>query len=389
MSQFAYRELEDALVESVRRRTEGRRVAVACSGGLDSGLISAIAVRYAESVHLYTCGTSNAFDVAMGRDLGDMLDIPWTRAPISKGSIEHAIGELIKATGVSDPFTISYEMPLFAVCSVAEEDVVLSGQGSDEYLYGCAKFVGQDPDALRMLKDEGIARLMEVSIPCERAIAAHRGKTMEYPYIDGSVIDAIEALDADDVVPKDMASRKNVLREVARHLGFPEIAERRKKASQYGSGATDLIRGVAKEKGMRYNEFIASVYDSVTTSRIPSSGRGSVIDARVESVLKAEAERIIAQCGSDPSQVIADLYRRIVDDGDLRSLKRSRRSVVFLPGFQHFDDPKTCRLEFRNFLCDGHPLLLWNDIVILVCHHVTHAGNLAPSHLIELIPELR
>lgn len=319
---FRYQALEDALVDSVRRCSEGRRIAVACSGGLDSGLVSAIAMRCAGSVHLYTCGTSNAFDVSMGRDLGGILGVPWTRAPISKGSIGHQIGELVRATGVSDPFTISYEIPLWAVCSVAEEDTVLSGQGSDEYLYGCAKFIGQDRDALELLKQEGIDRLLKVSVPCERSIAAHFGKTMGYPYLDPAVVDAIEDLDDSDVVPSDMASRKAVLREVARHLGFPEIADRRKKASQYGSGTTDLIRGVAKSKGMRYNEYIASVYDSVASSPLPSSGRGSVIDARVESVLKAEAERIISECGSDPSEVIARLYRRIVEDGDLRSLER-------------------------------------------------------------------
>ena len=53
----------------------------------------------------------------------------------------------------------------------------------------------------------------------------------------------------------------------------------------------------------------------------------SVIDTREEPILKIETKEIIAQCGSDPSQVIAGLYRRIVDDGDLRSLKRSRWSA--------------------------------------------------------------
>ena len=117
-----------------------------------------------------------------------------------------------------------------------------------------------------------------------------------------------------------MDSRKAVLREIAEHLGFPEIARRKKKSSQYGSGTTDLIRAMARERGMRYNEYIASVYDDVVSPSLPSSGRGSVINARVDSVLKAEAERIIGDCGLDPSEAIAGFYRRIVRDGDLRSI---------------------------------------------------------------------
>ncbi len=317
---FRYQALEDAIVDAVRRGTEGRRIGVACSGGLDSGLISAIAKRYAESVHLYTCGTSGAFDVAMAEDLSRMLDLPWTHARISKGNIEGRIRSMIQSTGESDPFTISYELQLFSVCLEAEEDVILTGQGSDEYFMGCAKFVGQGDESYGILKDASVDRLLDVSIPCELRIADSLSKTLVYPYMDETVISLISELDPEDLRPKDMDSRKAVLREIAEHLGFPEIARRKKKSSQYGSGTTDLIRAMARERGMRYNEYIASVYDDVVSPSLPSSGRGSVINARVDSVLKAEAERIIGDCGLDPSEAIAGFYRRIVRDGDLRSI---------------------------------------------------------------------
>lgn len=249
-----------------------------------------------------------------------MLDLPWTHARISKGNIEGRIRSMIQSTGESDPFTISYELQLFSVCLEAEEDVILTGQGSDEYFMGCAKFVGQGDESYGILKDASVDRLLDVSIPCELKIADSLSKTLVYPYMDGTVISLISELDPEDLRPKDMDSRKAVLREIAEHLGFPEIARRKKKSSQYGSGTTDLIRAMARERGMRYNEYIASVYDDVTSPSLPSSGRGSVINARVDSVLKAEAERIIEGCGLDPSEAIAGFYRRIVRDGDLRSI---------------------------------------------------------------------
>ena len=318
---FKYVDLENAIVESVRRGVEGRDVGVAFSGGLDSGLVSALSKGFAESVHLYTCGTSNAFDVVMARDLSERLGLPWTHVELKRSNIERYVRDMISATGTSDPFTVSYELQLFSVCQEAEEDVIVTGQGSDEYFMGCAKFVGQSRENYEVLKDASVDRLIDVSIPCEKAIAAHFGKELVYPYMDQDVVSRIGMLDPEDLIPRDMDSRKSVLKAIAIDLGYPVLAERKKKSSQYGSGTTDLIRAVARDKGMMYNEYIASVYDEVINGRLPDSGRGSVINARVDSVLKVEAERIIAECGSNPSAVMDLVYRRIVREGGLDFLR--------------------------------------------------------------------
>ncbi|MBQ8373045.1 MAG: asparagine synthase, partial [Candidatus Methanomethylophilaceae archaeon] len=160
---FKYVDLENAIVESVRRGVEGRDVGVAFSGGLDSGLVSALSKGFAESVHLYTCGTSNAFDVVMARDLSERLGLPWTHVELKRSNIERYVRDMISATGTSDPFTVSYELQLFSVCQEAEEDVIVTGQGSDEYFMGCAKFVGQSRENYEVLKDASVDRLIDVS----------------------------------------------------------------------------------------------------------------------------------------------------------------------------------------------------------------------------------
>jgi asparagine synthase (glutamine-hydrolysing) len=53
------------------------------------------------------------------------------------------------------------------------------------------------------------------------------------------------------------------LKQVARNLGFPFIAEKRKKAAQYGSGTMDLVREVASSKGMTYHELVESIYKEI------------------------------------------------------------------------------------------------------------------------------
>lgn len=83
-----YGELSRAIEDSVRRNCEGKEVAVAFSGGLDSGLVAALASRYARSVTCYTCGTDDAFDVAAGKELAEVLGLPWVQCRITEDEFE-------------------------------------------------------------------------------------------------------------------------------------------------------------------------------------------------------------------------------------------------------------------------------------------------------------
>lgn len=312
---FEYQELEDALISFIKEKVEGKDVGVACSGGLDSGLVSAIAKEFANSVTLYSCGTKNAHDVMMTKDLSERLKIPMVHAKITKGDMHGLIREMIEIASQPDPFTISYEMPLLCVCKAAKEDIILTGQGADEYFMGCAKFVGASAEDYEVLKTASVERLLNVSVPCELKIAEHFNKTLYYPYLDISMTSLVEKIDPEVLRPKDMDSRKEVLRKIAIHLGYDFIAKRPKKSSQYGSGTTDLIRGIAKENNMMYAEYIASIRDEVTYGKIPLK-RGSFINARIDPIVKEKAERILLQQGITPSEAIEDLYRKIIQENE-------------------------------------------------------------------------
>ena len=289
---------------------------MAFSGGLDSGLVSAIAKEYANSVTLYTCGSENAYDVIMAKDLSEKLGLPWVHVQISKENIEDLIKEMISATGTTDPFTISYELQLFCVCKASKEDCILTGQGADEYFMGCAKFIDQPDDDYEILKNAAVERLLDVSVPCEKKIASHFNKDLVYVYINELVVSEIWNIDPDELKPKDMDSRKSVLKEIAIDLGYPVLAERKKKSSQYGSGTTDLIRGLARKNGMKYNEYIESLCEDVLHG-VESRRKTAAVYARVDPIIKAEAERILQQQGSSPSEAVEKLYLKIIADGRL------------------------------------------------------------------------
>ena len=316
-----YEELGRAIEESVRKASMGKEVAVAFSGGMDSGLVAALAKKYARSVTCYTCGTDDSFDVQAGRELAEKLELPWVHCRIGEDTIENDIRELIQATKVSDPFTISYELQLFTVCRKAHEPVVLSGQGSDEYFGGCASSVNEDDSKYHAVMDWGIERLMKVSVPCERSIASGFRKKLFYPYLDGEVIRQVRLIDPDEIRPRSLENRKRVLKTVAEDLGLPLLAHRTKKASQYGSNTTELIRSMARKEGVRYNRYISRIYEGLDL-RNANLLRDAAVDVRMDPILLHDADEFLERLGITHSEVLAEVYRRMIREGNLDFLRR-------------------------------------------------------------------
>ena len=255
--------IEHALVSAIRNSVEDQDIAVAFSGGLDSGLVAAISKDYARSVTLYTSGKEHSYDVVMAQEMSDQLGLPWLHIPITADNIEARLREMITITGTNSPLTLSFELPLFFVCRSVHEKLIIGGQGSDELFAGYSKYVGMTEDELDRARKSDLGKLITSTIPHETKVADHFGKKILYPYMDPLVTMQVNAMDLKDLMPADTDSRKMVLKQVARNLGFPFIAEKRKKAAQYGSGTMDLVREVSKDKGMTYSELVNEIYHDI------------------------------------------------------------------------------------------------------------------------------
>lgn len=247
-------ELTDALRETVRDMVQGRDVAVAFSGGLDSGIIAAMVSGYARSVTLYTAGVEDAYDVNESREVSAILGLKWEHILITESDLEECIRDMISITGTVDPVTLSFEIPLYYVSKNCREPFIIGGQGADELFAGYSKYVGLSENELRDIREADMARLLSITLSHERAVSEHFGKTVMYPYLDLRVTDVVGKMDMKDLIPGDV--RKESLRRVAENIGQPEVAAKKKKAAQYGSGAMNLFRKMAKARGKTVNELI-------------------------------------------------------------------------------------------------------------------------------------
>ena len=98
MSELSKRTAE-LLDASAARLFEGRDVAVAFSGGIDSGIVAALAVRHASSVRLYTAGTEGSHDIAAAREIAPQIGAELSEIAVRESDIPDI---LINATVDSD-----------------------------------------------------------------------------------------------------------------------------------------------------------------------------------------------------------------------------------------------------------------------------------------------
>jgi asparagine synthase (glutamine-hydrolysing) len=247
------------IVDAVRKGTEGKDVAVAFSGGLDSGLVAAVVKKYARSAVLYTVGTEDSYDMRMAEQMSCDLDMEWVRILMTEEDLETNIRKMIRATGTTNALTLSFETPLFYVCTECKENIVIGGQGSDEIFAGYSKYIGLDDETLASKMAEDLEKLTGPVLAHENRVARHFGKTILYPFLDEDVIKSVKEVDIGILKPKNAETRKSVLKEIASEMGYPFIAEKKKKAAQYGSGMIDLVHSICKTKGITFSEWVEEI----------------------------------------------------------------------------------------------------------------------------------
>jgi len=176
---------------------------------------------------------------------------------IDEDDVISTILEICRIIPTRNPVTISFEMPLFLVISRVRERHVYSGQGADELFAGYTRYVGMSENELEKSVSDDLARLLDTGLEYERNIALNQSKELHYPYLHQRVIDEVRSIPVTEEFRG--KERKAALRDVARLLDMGKIADREKKAAQYGSGIMRCIRQVAKRNGMTVRAFVRTL----------------------------------------------------------------------------------------------------------------------------------
>jgi len=249
------RGLENVLDYAVKLRS-AQRTGILFSGGLDSTLIAYLASRHSEIV-LYTAGTEDSPDLEWARKVADHFGWELRERVFTLDDVREAVKRVVFAIEEPSPMNLAIGLPLYFATELAGRDgvrVLLSGQGADELFGGYAKYL-ERPE----LMWEDLLNMAERNLARDDKIAMLNGVEGRFPFLSLPVVAL--ALRTPPELKVSGGERKVVLRRLALRLGIPEwIANREKKAAQYGSRAQKLLEKLAKGEGLSLRGFAEKLF---------------------------------------------------------------------------------------------------------------------------------
>lgn len=244
-----------SLDDSMKDLTEGlSRVGISFSGGLDSSIIATLASKYTNP-RLYVVGVEGSPDILNARSASETLNLPLVESILTEDAVRDMIPEVVQIIRTKNPVLVSYKLPEYSVSEVAEEKVILLGNGADELFGGYSRYTKMRPDELRNAMESDLTELLMNEIPMDNRIARLSGKIFEYPFLSAGVVEV--AMDTPLELKVKGEERKIVLRGAGKRLLLSdEIWTRKKRAVQYGSGTIKLMRRVAKAHGLSISQYL-------------------------------------------------------------------------------------------------------------------------------------
>jgi asparagine synthase (glutamine-hydrolysing) len=140
----ALEKVDGFLHTSVKRRVESSDLEVGSflSGGIDSGLVTAIASEYNKSIKTFTISFEGEYDEApLAKLVADKYQTNHTEIKISFDDLQHDLEKIISNYG--EPFFDSSAIPSYYVSKEAKRyvTVILNGDGADELFGGYRRYV--------------------------------------------------------------------------------------------------------------------------------------------------------------------------------------------------------------------------------------------------------
>lgn len=262
--------INNKLLNSIKARTAGTvDVAVAFSGGLDSGLVAFLAKSLGRNVTLVSIGMNDSYDLIHAQKAAQELNIPLVSRILEKEELEPAVRQALWYMEDSNPMKVEVAVAIGWAAKVAAEEgykVILTGQGGDELFAGYAKFARiSESRGLKAAKEAATESVVDAHITNytrdEQVTSPHRVR-MRHPFAEWELTSLALSLPIEaNLRMTNDPLRKRVLRESAKLAGVPlSIVEAPKRAVQYGSGIHRALTEIAKSRNLSVNQFIQKIY---------------------------------------------------------------------------------------------------------------------------------
>jgi asparagine synthase (glutamine-hydrolysing) len=258
------------LVGSAERRvSDVARVAVAFSGGVDSVTVALLAKLCNVETDLVCVTLPKQREAIFAKRAAKALDMPFHLATLSEEDVEKTLPKALWLIEEPDPVSASIAVPMLWVAEQSVRlgcRVMIAGQGGDELFGGYSRYLRDYAEDGMLGLQRSIFRDVSLSYDAnlqrDNKICAHYGLELRLPFADWEVMRFALSLHPSLRInsPKDRL-RKRVLRTCAIQLGAPRfIAERPKKAIQYATGVSRVLKRIAKREHLTLRAYLERLY---------------------------------------------------------------------------------------------------------------------------------
>jgi asparagine synthase (glutamine-hydrolysing) len=255
--------LEHAMDKAVERciPSDGGRIAILFSGGLDSSLLARFFEdRYVDGV-LYSVAMEGSHDFRHLRKAASFFKYELVFRTLIYQELTDYARKTIAASGSCKPLDVAIGIPLYAACEEAKKggcETVIVGQGADELFAGYHRYLAMERNELEEALVRDLEKLVTTDIKRDVAIAEANSLQLRAPYLDEDFVKIAKTVPAEMKIKGGV--RKFILRELSRRKKLPSrLYNREKKAVQYSTGVDKALRKIAKAEKKKIGEFLSSL----------------------------------------------------------------------------------------------------------------------------------
>jgi diphthine-ammonia ligase len=252
--------LAKAIESAVINRAVKSGMGVMFSGGLDSSLICQILKRGRYDFKSYSVSVGSSHDAAASVSAARLLKLDHFLLTVGNDEGKDIIRQVALLLNDSNPVNVGVGTVTYSICKKASEEgvkVLFSGLGAEEIFAGYSRHRA----ALDINAEcwAGLYSLLSRDLVRDFTISSHFGIKIMAPFLDSGLIALAMSVPGEEKY--DGSIEKLAERKAALLLGLPtEIAERKKKAAQYGSNFDRLMGLLARKAGFKAKrEYLASL----------------------------------------------------------------------------------------------------------------------------------
>ncbi|MFW6285680.1 MAG: DUF7411 family protein [Nanoarchaeota archaeon] len=261
------KEIKKLFINSIKKRIpKDKKVGVLFSGGVDSTLI---ALTLKELNIDFTCYTANFIggnitdgeDLKAAKQIAKEQDLNLKIAQLKIDDMPIYTKKVMKIIQSKEYVKVSVAIPLFIALESAKKDnvkVIFSGIGSEELFADYQRY--RQAEDINKICLEGLKSLYLRDLYRDDVISMYNNIELRVPFLDNELINYATKVSPKHKIDKSLNRNKIILRDILKDMNLSNnMAERPKKAAQYGTKSDRLLFKLAKQQKIKKQEYLNSL----------------------------------------------------------------------------------------------------------------------------------